>query len=207
MTYAGYLSNNPLFWSAVAGAAIGGAVASITRRAARSLRPAQARSRKLTTALLFLTIGVAAAALGMLTPPRFSIITYQSLYVFLGALLFFGIALRFPRAAGVPALLVVTLVFIASVAVIREWFPVRDDASLAVAHVLSADEDRFVVEIDDRTPGHVTPNIVDVPGRHIEPVVDVLEVSNYLFFFGTNRGIRLAALSSAIDEPPAPLGL
>lgn len=203
MSYVEYLIHAPLFWAALAGLSLGGATASAT---SRDRRAGRTRGRKWTVMFLFLSFAVAAVVCGVIVPGGWDLFRLPSAYVAAGSLLYFGLALRFPRAAGLPALLALSVVVVASVAVMRPWLPVRGSTVVAQARVLSADADGYHVELADFTPGvdATFPTVTRVGGLTLEPVVDLFEISPYLFFLGTDRGVRLVSVTPEPAGAPPP---
>ena len=197
MTYGAFLIANPLFWSAVAGVSFGGAVATASRNVKNVRHPDRARSRKWTAAALWATVGVLAATGGILIPDGTGLLTLPSLFVGLGALAFCALGLRFPRAGGIAAILVLATIAVVGPILMRSFVPVRNDGVAAVIQLLSVDESGVYIEVADHTPGASDPAQVVVTDR---PTIVArghwLWISEYLFFLGARGGIVLDALSA-----------
>jgi len=202
MTYGAFLIGHPLFWAAMTGTALGAALATATRDARRDRRPARARSRKWTGAALWATAGVLAATGGILLPDGFGFFGLPSLSVGAGVLVFVGLALRFPRSAGLPAFLILAATTAIAPLVMRPFVPVRDTGVAATVRLLAVDQSDSYLEINDRTPNAIAlPQVVTTPDPTVVARVHFLQVSDYLFFLGGRGGIALDTVRSAGAEP------
>jgi hypothetical protein len=197
MTYGAFLTGNPLFWSALVGAALGGALATSTRDTRRDRRPDKSRSRKWTSAAFWATFGVIAATCGIFIPEGTAFIGLPSLYVGIGALVFFALALRFPRAGGIPAFFILAATATLAPLVLRPYVPVRDAGVVATVQLLSANESGAYLEVNDHTPdASGAPEVIMTASPTIVVQVHLLQISDYLFFFGATGGIALGGFQS-----------
>jgi hypothetical protein len=191
MSYGGYLVRHPLFWALLAGAGLGVAVAAATWRSSRSRRPRRAQSRKWTTVWLALTVAVAAATLGMIVPPELVLLEASSLAAAAAGLLVAGLGVRFPRASGVPLLLVIAVVSVLGALLVRDLHPVRSRTELAQITVLSIREDELALEVTREVSESTgVPRIVTVPRDGLSFSVHTLELSPALFLLGAPRFVR-----------------
>jgi predicted DNA-binding WGR domain protein len=206
MTYGRYLVHHPLFWSLLAGLAVGAALAAVTRNTRRAARPYLAKSRKWTLTWLSLSVAVAAIAAGLIVPSDFAVLNPRSVAAAGMGLAIGMLGLRFPRAFGVPILLIVTGAAVMGAIMVRDYVPVRASAGLARFTVLSIRDTDISFEVVREMPGPAgEPSIVSIPGRSIRVAVDVLDVSDALFLLGAGRFVRFIGPES--DEEPAPGGI
>ena len=207
MTYGAFLIGHPLFWSALVGICLGGALATATRDARRDRRPERARSRKWTAAALWTTVGVMAATCGILVPDGLTFFGLPSLYVGTGALLFIALALRFPRAAGIPVFFILAAAAVLGPLLMRPFVPMRDAGVAATARLLAVDQSGAYVEINDRTPGaSLAPKVITTGDPTVVARTHLLQISDYLFFLGARGGIALDTLRAGSDEVTMPPG-
>jgi hypothetical protein len=139
---------------------------------------------------------------GLFLAPEFSIIRLQrlpSLYVAAGTLGFFFLGVRFPRAGGIPALLIVGLVAISGALVMRPFLPVRGSANLARITLISTGTSSYV-EVE-ATPAAKEGEryVVELPAPRIAVRATVLRISPYLFFLGAETGVLLTGIDSVPD--------
>ncbi len=208
MTYGAFLTGHPLFWAALTGVAFGAALATATRNIRRDRRPTRARSRKWTAAALWTTAGVIAATCGILVPDGSVFLGLPSLYVGAGALTFIALALRFPRAAGIPAFFILAAITVLAPLVMRPFVPVRDAGVAATVRLLAVDQSKAYLEISDRTPGvSLELEVITTEERTVVARAHLVQISDYLFFLGARGGIALAGLrsetSAAADDAAA----
>ncbi|MBU8914197.1 MAG: hypothetical protein KOO61_09255 [Spirochaetales bacterium] len=211
MTYGAFLIGHPLFWSALVGICLGGALATATRDARRDPRPERARSRKWTAAALWTTVGVVAATCGILVPDGLTFFGLPSLYVGAAALALIAMALRFPRAAGIPVFFILAAATVLGPLLMRPFVPMRDAGVAATVQLLAVDQSGAYVEVNDRTPGAgPAPQVISIGDPTGDPTVvaraHLLQISDYLFFLGARGGVALDALRTATAEVTASSG-
>jgi hypothetical protein len=199
MTYGAFLIGHPLFWSTLVGTGLGAALASSTLISGRDRRPDRARSRKWTSTALWATFAVIAATCGIFIPDGAALIALPSLHVAGGTLAFVALALRFPRAGGIPAFFIIAATAVLSPLVMRPYVPVRDESVVATVQLLAVDQSGAYLELNDRTPdaGSRTPAVILAPTPTIVAQAHALQISDYLFFFGATGGIALRGFQSA----------
>ncbi len=201
MTYGAFLTGHPLFWATLTGVAFGAAPATATRDARRDRRPTRARSRKWTAAALWTTAGVIAATCGILVPEGSAFLGLPSLYVGAGVLTFIALALRFPRAAGIPAFFILAAITVLAPLVMRPFVPVRDTGVAATVRLLAVDQSRAYLEISDRTPGaDLKVQVITTEERTVVARAHLIQIPDYLFFLGARGGIAFAGLRSETAE-------
>ncbi|MCK4515704.1 MAG: hypothetical protein KAU31_10625 [Spirochaetaceae bacterium] len=201
MTYGAFLTGHPLFWAALTGVALGAALATATRNTRRDRRPTRARSRKWTAAALWTTGGVIAATCGILVPEGTAFLDLPSLYVGAGALMFIALALRFPRAAGIPAFFILAATTVLAPLVMRPFVPVRDAGVAATVRLLAVDQSKAYLEINDRTPGaNLKVQVITTEERTVVARARLIQISDYLFFLGARGGIAFDGLRSETAE-------
>ena len=205
MTYWAFLVGHPLFWAFVTGGALGCSVASATRLAGRYRRPARARSRKWTAASLWLTVAVVGATCGVFLAGATPFLRLPSLYVGAGAAGFFLLALRFPRAAGIPALVVLAVVAVAGALVMRPFVPVREETTVATVTLISSGQRSFIEISDYAAGGAPSLQVVEVASPRLVAHVTSLGIADYLFFLGAHGGIALETVRSADDDAGSPV--
>ncbi len=212
MTYGGFLLRHPLFWALVSGLATGVALAAATSRPRRSHRPARASSRKWTIAALALSVAFASSATGMIVVPDLAILRLESLWAFATGLLVSGLGLRFPRSAGLPALVLVGSAAILGGWMVRGYVPVRGGTELAEFTVLAVREQELAVEVVLKAPSSdEVAEIVTVPGDRLRGAVDELDLPEALFFLGARRFVLYGGLpgtagdSDGSDPPRSPV--
>lgn len=202
MTYGEFLIGQPHFWAALAGTCLGGAIAGVTRDARRNRRPRRARSRKWAAASLWMTFGVISATGGILVPDGFGFLSLPSLYVGAGALTFCALALRFPRAGGIPAFFILAAIAVLAPFLMRPFIPVREAGVAATVRLLAVDQSGAYLEISDRTPGaSLDPQVIKVEAPTIVARAQMIQISDYLFFLGAGGGIAFDTLR-ATDVVP-----
>lgn len=210
MTYGGFLLRHPLFWALVSGLATGVALAAATSHPERSHRPVRASSRKWTITALALSVAFASVAAGMIVVPDLAILRLESVWALLAGLLVCGLGLRFPRSAGLPALVLVGSVAILGGWMVRGYVPVRGGTELAEFTVLSIREQELVLEVLPKTPSSdAVAEIVTVPGDRLRVELDELDLPEALFFLGARRfahyrGLSGTAGDSDAGDPPRP---
>ncbi|MEE8441528.1 MAG: hypothetical protein V3S41_07395 [Spirochaetia bacterium] len=201
MTYGAFLIGHSLFWAALAGVSLGAALATVTRDTHRDRWPARARSRKLTAAALWTTVGVIAATCGILIPDGSAFLSLPSLYVGAGALAFIALALRFPRAAGIPAFFILAATTVLAPLLMRPFVPVRDAGVAATVRLLAVDRSGAYLEIDDRAPGaSPVPEVITTQDPTVVARAHQLRISDYLFFLGARGGIAFDTLRSETTD-------
>jgi hypothetical protein len=130
----------------------------------------------------------------------------------LGATLFAGSGLRFPRAGGIPAILIIAVVSVAGPLVMRPFVPIRGTGRLASLQLLALDDSEAFVAIDDWTPGaEDTPRVSVLGDSTVVARAEHLAISKYLFFLGADAGMALVSIEnpgsaaeygSALGEAP-----
>ena len=209
MTYGAFLIRHPLFWAALTGAALGGALAAATSNVARARRPARARSRKWTRASLLATVAVITATCGVFLANGTDFIRVPSLYVGLGTLVLCAAAMRFPRAGGIPVLIVIGAVTLVAAMVMHPFLPVRGEITVAELQLLSVDSSSAYVEVNDNGPASPgMPRVAEVPGATVSVHAGMLTISDYLFFLGATEGVIFEGLDGdPVSEPYASMPL
>ncbi len=191
MSYGGFLLRHPLFWSLLCGFAVGGALAAATRRTRNTRRPERVASRKWAFAWLFLSIAVAAAAAGIIAPPEPAV--YHRLAPVVAGIGFaLGLlGLRFPKAAGVPVLLILGSMAFLGAWMVRDFVPVRTPVSPARFVVLSVRESGLTLEVARITDGSIgQPVVVSVADSGLRAELELLELPEELFLLGADRFVR-----------------
>lgn len=203
VTYGEFLLSHPHFWAFLAGGSLGAAIASATRIArGRNLR--RAISRKWTAAFLRATVAVGSVAGGFLVPEGLAFLSLSSLYVGVGSLAFFCLALRFPRAGGIPAFVVLAAVAFLSPLIVRPFVPARDSAPIAEIRLLAVNPTGASLEIADLRPGaDGAPEVASVAGPTVVVRARRLRISDYLFFLGARTAFVLEAVESQPDGEAA----
>ena len=203
MTYGGYLLQHPLFWSLLAGLAVGAAFAAMTRDTRRAARPYLAESRKWALAWLALSVAVAAAAAGLIVPPELAVLEPRSLAA-VGAGVGIGLlGFRFPKALGVPIVLVVGTAAVLGAIMVRDYVPVRTSVELARFTVLSIRDTELSLEVVRNEAGaDGEPSIVSIPGRSVRAAVNLLDVSDALFLLGARRFVKYVGLANDVYQEP-----
>lgn len=218
MTYGGYLLGHPFFWAFVAGLFAGLALAAATsvrsRRARAARDPRRVASRRWAYTWLALAGAVASVTLGVLvpgvtgTPPGGAFLTVDSLYVAGVGLVLAGVGLRFPRAGGVPVLLVVGAVAVLAAWSVRGFLPVRDERTLATITVLAVRDEQMTLEVLLDTPEAAgVPEVIVVEGPDLRATVELLDLHPGFFLLGAERFVRYAGPGgppAAPADPDAP---
>ena len=197
MTYGGYLLRHPFFWALLAGLFAGLALAAVTsvwsRRVRTARDPRRRASRRWAYTWLALAGAVAATTLGILVPAGEVFLRIDSLYPAAAGIAIAGIGTRFPRAGGVPVLLVVGAIAVLAAWSVRGFLPVRGERELGTITVLSVREEAMTLEVHLDTPDTmVVPEIAAVEGRELRVVIDVLDVHPAFFLLGAERFVRYA---------------
>lgn len=171
----------------------------------RELRELRLRRSNRWTRFNFALSGVFAA----LTAGGF-VVGYDAYYdpslALLGAVAFaiLFVPVRFPRAVGVPALIVVLALVAASPVLFAEWYSVRGSAPLAAARILSLDGEsvRFELvereQIGDDEIGDGTVHALEGTGLAVG--VRVVEVPAQLFFAGADAFARVGTIAGTEPE-------
>ena len=201
MTYGGYLLRHPLFWGLVAGLFAGVALAAATsvrsRRVRASRDPGRVASRRWSITWLALAGAVASTTLGILipveagTPTGTAFLRVDSLYAAAAGILIAGVGLRFPRAGGVPVLLVVGALVVLAAWSVRGFLPVRGERELGTMTVLAVRDEGMTVEVQLDVPGSDgVPVVVAVEGRELVVDVELLDLHPAFFLLGAERFVR-----------------
>ena len=202
MSYAQYLATHELFWAMLSGGFLGVAVALATHRARRSRRPYRTRSRLVALAIFFLALAVAAVAAGIILPANVALVGLPSLYTGAAALLVVGAAVRFPRAAGIPLLMLAGAAAVYLPSTVRGWQPVRTEAVVAEVVIVSMTDDSLTLELSSAQRADQPAEIVEQDGTVLRATVEELLVSRYLFLLGGRRFVSL--VEPRIGEAPKP---
>lgn len=206
MSYARYLANHELFWAMLSGALLGAAVAFATMPVRRARRPRRARSRHRAAAIMATSGAVVAAAAGFIFPDNLALLTVRSAIVAGTALVAAGVAFRFPRAAGLPVLILVggTVVFFSSA--LDGWHPVRSQAVVAEIVVVSMSDASLTLEVADVLRPDLPSGIVEQDGDALRVTAEELVLSPYLFLLGASRFIALSepGIRQLPNLPPFP---
>lgn len=221
MTYGGYLLRHPLFWGLVAGLFAGVALAAATsvrsRRVRASRDPGRVASRRWSITWLALAGAVASTTLGILipveagTPTGTAFLRVDSLYAAAAGILIAGVGLRFPRAGGVPVLLVVSALVVLAAWSVRGFLPVRGERELGTMTVLAVRDEELTVEVQlDAPDADGVPVVVAVDGRELVVDVELLDLHPALYLLGAERFVRYlgpgAVTGSAGGDPGSPGG-
>ena len=201
MTYGGYLLRHPLFWGLVAGLFAGVALAAATsvrsRRVRASRDPGRVASRRWSITWLALAGAVASTTLGILipveggTPTGTAFLRVDSLYAAAAGILIAGVSLRFPRAGGVPVLLVVSALVVLAAWSVRGFLPVRGERELGTMTVLAVRDEGMTLEVQlDAPDADGVPVVVAVDGRELVVDVELLDLHPAFFLLGAERFVR-----------------
>ena len=206
MSYLGFLARHPHFWGLVVGFCVGGMVASATRLPSRSANPRRARSRKISIVSLWASVAVAASAASLILAPDLSVLARTNLIFASIVVVVAFLALRFPKAVGIPVIVTAGVLVTAGASMIREWQPVRVPVAVAAITVLSIDDERIAVEVGPPLdPGGDT-EIVHVDPPALRAFAVVVDASDWLFLLGAPRFavfLGLTPMSADAFEPPA----
>ncbi|MFW5688739.1 MAG: hypothetical protein ACOC1U_04125 [Spirochaetota bacterium] len=195
MSYGGYLIRHPLFWSALAGVGLGAALAAATWRTRRSRHPSRAASRKWALTWLALSLAVGSAAAGVIVPAGLIILAPPSLLTLGIATLVVTAGLRFPRAVGVPLLVLIGTASVFSATITSGFEPVREPVELARITVLALRDDEISLEVvrsgREQTaapdPDALVGDVVTVPGIVLEAQALALDLNDAFFLLGAPR--------------------
>ncbi len=200
MTYGGFLLRHPLFWALLCGLALGVAGAAATRRRRSFRRSDPTASRKWAIVWLALSVAVVAAAAGMIVPDVPAYAHPVALTVAAVGLCAGAVALRFPRSAGVPVLLLIGSFAVFGALLVRDFEPVRTRVSPARFTVLALREPGLTLEVSRGAADAMgQPAVVSVPGQVLTAELDLLDVPDWLFLLGAGRFVRY--LGPAGDGP------
>jgi len=155
---------------------------------------------------LWLALATAATAAGMVIPSDLIIFTPSAAYTAAAGLFLAAAALRFPRAAGIPTLVLLFIAAAGSALLVRTWTPVRDTRVLAELVVLALEEDRMRIEVEIEPEAPLGPEVavVELPTSELIVRAVMHEPSRYLFFLGASRFIQLD--EPIASPPPGPPG-
>ena len=206
MSYALYLLRHDLFWAAVIGLGLGGALSAVTVIPSRGRHPDRIRAGKWTRVFLALSLSVIGAA-GALLFVGFDRFVYPEwLITGLVVLVLSAAAARFPRGAGIPLFLLIVVASVVVVYSLRGWTPVRTETEIATLRPLSVSQTDSTVEVDGPAGSIAFPDVVSLPSSSAVVSVDRLVVSRYLFLSGAEERIRFdrrTLLSAAGDRTPS----
>lgn len=203
MSYLGFLARHPHFWGLVVGLCAGGMVASATRFPSRSRDPRRARSRKVTVVSLWATVAVGATAAALILVPGLGALARANLVFasIVGGVAF--AALRFPRAVGIPVVVIVGILCVAGASIVAQWQAVRSPVTVASLTVLSIDDERIAVEVGRGEPGADT-QIVHVDPPTLRAYALVIDASDSLFLLGARRFAVFLGLAPVDYDALAP---
>lgn len=201
MSYGGYLLRHPLFWGFVAGVFAGLALAAATSVRSRRVRaardPGRVASRRWSYTWLALGGAVASTTAGILVadgpgvPAGAAFLALDSLYAALVGIVLAGVGLRFPRAGGVPVLLLVGGLVVLGAWSVRGYLPVRGERELGTMSVLAVRDEGMTLEVLRDTPGSAgVPEVVAVEGRELRVGLELLDLHRSFFLLGAERFVR-----------------
>jgi hypothetical protein len=188
--YAGYLLRHDLFWTFLLGAGLGGVVATATVVPSRHPDPERVRSRKWTVAPLWGALIIIAATGGILAVGLDQFRYPAWLIVGLISLIVVAIGVRFPRAAGLPIVLVVAVAATLFSWSLRGWTPIRSPTQIGTMRVLSVGPDHSIIET--RESELSVPGVLELTGDQAVAIIPSMELSRYLFFSGAERWIHVS---------------
>lgn len=197
MGYVEFLVQTPWFWVSAAALSFAAAVrcflvALLPRR--RSRNGGQASSAAglflLSIALVLLTLGVFVPGPQRILDP--TLLLFAALVVAVGVAAFL-----FPLLAGLPLILLLTLLLVLLSGYLQSWSPVHEPGDLAHFRLLSAREGRMVVEIigrDELQWDEPLGRTVEMQGTALGASVDLLELHPAYFLLGRRYSFRLHSL-------------
>ena len=214
MSYGAYLVRHPLFWALVVGMAVGAAGAFATRRTSRACRPDRAQARKWALTWLALSLGVAALAAGTVIPDGLRLFSLRALWMGLGALVVVGLALRFPRAAGIPVIVLAGTAVVLGAWTVRDMQPLRTQAELARVTVLSVRDGGLSLEVtvsgthpreqESAEDGGLVSRVVTVGSRSLRVQADAVDVADPLILLGARRFVRYSGPGAPRSDASSP---
>lgn len=212
MTYGGYLLRHPYLWALAAGLFAGLALAAATSVRSRRVRaardPQRVASRRWSFTWLALAGAVASATLGILVPggPGVPVgtafLSVGSLYAAGAGLVIAGVGLRFPRAGGVPILVITGVLVVLAAWSVSGFLPVRGERELGTITVLAVRDEAMTLEVQLDTPDSAgVPEVVAVEERELRVDVEVLDVHRGFFLLGAERFVRYLGPGAEAGDP------
>lgn len=193
MSYPEFLVATPYSWVGLAAVLFGLVVADLTRIPARQKKGRWAVSRLWTRIYLLLTFFVMCAPALVFLSDRSRLLD-PAVLPFAGVVLVIAFsAARFPRAIGVPLLLVAVAVFSLLTAALRPWTPVSEPGQLFSIRVLSVSPEQQRLELLMNQEGF---DVVELPGNAFGVRMERLSLRPELFLFGFEVAYRPVAVDA-----------
>lgn len=200
MSYPDFLFSTPYSWVGLAAVLFGCVVADLTRLSARRKKGRWAVSRLWTRIYLLLTFLVMCAPALVFLADRTRLFD-PALLPFAGVLVATAFAAaRFPRAVGVPLLLLSIAGFSLLSAALRPWTPVSEPGQLFSIRVLSVSSEgqRLELLIDEEGV-----DVVELPGNAFGVRMERLSLRPELFLLGFEVAYRPVAIDAYRYDPEA----
>jgi len=198
MSYPEFLVATPYSWVGLAAVLFGSVVADLTRLTARRKKGRWAVSRLWTRIYLLLTFLVMCAPALVFLSDRSRLLD-PGLLPFAGVVIVIAFsAARFPRAVGVPLLLVAIAAFSLLSAALRPWTPVSEPGQLFSIRVLSVSPERQRLELLIDQEGF---DVVELPGNAFGVRMERLALRPELFLLGFEVAYRPVAIDAYRYDP------
>ncbi|MFW6293406.1 MAG: hypothetical protein ACOC7V_13910, partial [Spirochaetota bacterium] len=179
-----------------------------SRRVRASRDPQRVAGRRWAYTWLALAGAVASTTLGILIPVEAGMPTgtaflrVDSLYAAAAGIVIAGVGVRFPRAGGVPVLLVVGALVVLAAWSVRGFLPVRGEVELGTMTVLAVRDEGMTVEVQlDAQDADGVPVVVAVAGRELVVDVELLDLRPAFFLLGAERFVRYLGPDAATGSP------
>lgn len=192
------LLQHPHPWLFASGVCLGGALSSLTRRAARSRDPEKTRERKGFAAVLGFTLSAILGLCAIFIPGPDKLQDAGALILFLVVTAVFFLVFRFRKAVGLPVLLLSGGLILALVLFFQAVTSFTGETEVARLRVRAADGTNMDFSLIDQA-GNATP--LRMPGTMLGAEMKEIIFDDVFVFLGAKTAYRFLGLKSAAVRP------
>jgi hypothetical protein len=188
--------SSPLPWSVLAGAFMGAAVMSVSRRTSHRRDPERARTRKWVAACVLASIAVVFGLLAVFVPGPGKIAHVSFAWAAGIAAVLSFCALRFRRSLGIPVLVVLVAAGAFLGLFLRSIHAFTGETEIATVRAIAVTGDSMRLEL---APHGAAPVLLTMDGVYFAPIVKVVIFDDVLVFLGARTWYRFEGMNS-FDE-------